>query len=70
MKTFFMRTCLGIGQENVVDVESKAISSAVHLGWSLRDAVESNWWDSLPRASDPEFTKALRELAREIYGAR
>lgn len=49
---------------------TSAISSAVHLGWSLREAVESNWWDSLPRASDPGFTKALRELAREIYRVR
>ncbi len=49
---------------------ASAISSAVHLGWSLREAVESNRWDSLPRASDRGFTKALRGLVREIYRAR
>ena len=47
---------------------ANAISSAVHLGWLLREAVESNWWDSLPRASDPEFTKMLRELTpRDLW---
>src|SRR5258708_74241 len=43
-----------------------ALSSAVHLGWVLRGAVESNWWDRLPKTSDATFTKALRQMSREL----
>jgi hypothetical protein len=43
-----------------------ALSSAVHLGWVLRGAVESNWWDHLPKASDATLTEALRQMSREL----
>jgi len=45
---------------------NKAIESAVLLGWSLREAVESNCWDALPRASDETYTEALRQMSREF----
>jgi len=47
---------------------TNAISCAIHFGWLLREAVESNWWDSLPRASDTAYSKALTQLADEILG--
>jgi hypothetical protein len=47
---------------------SEAIFSALHFGWALREAVESNWWDSLPRASDPVYTETLKQLANELLG--
>ncbi len=43
-----------------------AISGAVVLGWALREAVESNRWDHLPRASDPEYTEWLRRLSLDL----
>jgi len=47
-----------------------ALSSATHLGWVLRAAVQSNWWDHLPKASDPRLTEALRQMNRELKGTR
>ena len=44
---------------------NKAMESAVLLGWSLREAVESNRWDTLPRASDKTYTEMLRQMSRE-----
>jgi hypothetical protein len=43
-----------------------AIPQAVVLGWALREAVESNRWGHLPRASDPEYTELLRRMSREL----
>jgi hypothetical protein len=43
-----------------------AMASAVLLGWSLREAIESNRWDMLPRASDKTYTEMLRQLSREL----
>ena len=43
-----------------------AMASAVLLGWSLREAVESNRWDALPRASDKAYTEMLRQMGREL----
>jgi hypothetical protein len=43
-----------------------AIASAVLLGWSLREAVQSNRWNALPRASDKTYTEALRQMSREL----
>lgn len=43
-----------------------AMASAVLLGWSLREAVESNRWDTLPRASDKGYTEMLRQMSREV----
>ena len=42
-----------------------AMASAILLGWSLREAVESERWDTLPRASDKTYTEALRRMSRE-----
>ncbi len=43
-----------------------AMASAILLGWSLREAVESNRWDTLPRASDKTYTEALRQMSQEL----
>jgi hypothetical protein len=43
-----------------------AMASAILLGWSLREEVESNRWDTLPRASDKTYTEALRQMSREL----
>jgi hypothetical protein len=43
-----------------------AMASAVLLGWSMREAVQSNRWDTLPRASDKTYAEALRQMSREL----
>jgi len=45
---------------------NKAMESAVLLGWSLREAVQSNRWNALPRASDKTYTEALRQMSRGL----
>jgi hypothetical protein len=45
---------------------SSAMSSAIMLGWFLREAVESNCFDHLPRASNGTYTEALRQMMREL----
>ncbi len=43
-----------------------AMASAILLGWRLREEVESNRWDTAPRASDKTYTEALRQMSREL----
>jgi hypothetical protein len=47
-----------------------ALSSAAHLGWVLRAAVQSNWWDHLPKVSDLRLTETLRQMNRELRNRR
>ncbi len=43
-----------------------AISNAICIGWALREEVNSNWWDALPKASNRTYTEALRQLTQQI----
>jgi hypothetical protein len=48
------------------DPVSSAVSSAILVGWALREEVETNLWEALPRVSDNRYTALLREAAENI----